>query len=399
MVPLLADRDLSARGVEVRVLRRPHPDAGRPGAARAAHRRAAVRGRPVVRRRTQAASPSLRPRSSCPRRTTAPLDVRVKLVTQRIADAFAAGIAEHPQDWHMLQKLWLTSRRAGVEVEAACGSGSSARTPSTCPGGVQNHILDLAEALIGLGHEVSVLAPADEDADLPPYVVPAGRAVPLPYNGSVARIAFGPVSTARVRRWLARGEFDVLHVHEPMTLEPVAAGRAVRARPGGGHLPHRDDPLPGAGRRRRACCSWCWRRSPPGSRSASWPARCRSSTSAAARWRSPTGWRWPSSPRAEPLPGWPGEGGALGFLGRFTEPRKGFPMLRTAFVTLARHAARAAAAGGRPGRPRRPVRRDPGRPARPGRRSSAWSPRRTRRGCCAASTSTWRRTPAASRSA
>jgi phosphatidylinositol alpha-mannosyltransferase len=39
---------------------------------------------------------------------------------------------------------------------------------------------------------------------------------------------------------------------------------------------------------------------------------------------------------AEPLPGWPGEGGALGFLGRFTEPRKGFELLRTAFVTLAR---------------------------------------------------------------
>jgi hypothetical protein len=86
------------------------------------------------------------------------------------------------------------------------------------PGGVQNHIMDLSEALIGLGHEVSVLAPADEDADLPPYVVPAGRAVPFPYNGSVARISFGPVSTARVRRWLNRGSFDVLHVHEPMVL-------------------------------------------------------------------------------------------------------------------------------------------------------------------------------------
>jgi KDO2-lipid IV(A) lauroyltransferase len=35
------------------------------------------------------------------------LDVRVKLVTQRLADAFASGIADHPQDWHMLQKLWL----------------------------------------------------------------------------------------------------------------------------------------------------------------------------------------------------------------------------------------------------------------------------------------------------
>ena len=38
---------------------------------------------------------------------------------------------------------------------------------------------------------------------------------------------------------------------------------------------------------------------------------------------------------AEPLPGRPGEGGTLGFLGRFTESRKGFELLRTAFVTLA----------------------------------------------------------------
>src|SRR4029453_15046183 len=84
------------------------------------------------------------------------------------------------------------------------------------PGGVQNHIVDLAEALIGLGHEVSVLAPADEDADLPASWVPAGGRLPFPYNGRVARIAFGPVSPAGVRRWLARGKFDVLHVHEPM---------------------------------------------------------------------------------------------------------------------------------------------------------------------------------------
>ena len=36
-----------------------------------------------------------------------PLDVRVKQTTQALADAFANGIAEHPQDWHMLQKMWL----------------------------------------------------------------------------------------------------------------------------------------------------------------------------------------------------------------------------------------------------------------------------------------------------
>ena len=85
------------------------------------------------------------------------------------------------------------------------------------PGGVQAHVRDLADSLVAMGHEVSVLAPVDDpdEADLPSYVVPAGRAVPVPYNGSVARLAFGPLSLARTRRWLRRGRFDVLHLHEP----------------------------------------------------------------------------------------------------------------------------------------------------------------------------------------
>jgi phosphatidylinositol alpha-mannosyltransferase len=84
------------------------------------------------------------------------------------------------------------------------------------PGGVQAHVRDLAEKLIELGHTVSVLAPGDDDATgLPPYVVVAGKAVPIPYNGSVARLQFGVVSAARVRRWLRDGDFDVVHVHEP----------------------------------------------------------------------------------------------------------------------------------------------------------------------------------------
>jgi phosphatidyl-myo-inositol alpha-mannosyltransferase len=85
------------------------------------------------------------------------------------------------------------------------------------PGGVQFHVRDLAEHLIGSGHGVSVLAPADDDTPLPWYVEAAGRAVPVKYNGSVARLAFGPVSRARVRRWLADGDFDVLHIHEPVS--------------------------------------------------------------------------------------------------------------------------------------------------------------------------------------
>ncbi|WP_448062769.1 glycosyltransferase family 4 protein [Cellulomonas hominis] len=85
------------------------------------------------------------------------------------------------------------------------------------PGGVQFHVRDLAEALIARGHSVSVLAPADEDTPIPPYMTSAGRAVPVRYNGAVARLTFGPVTANRVRRWLAAGEFDVLHLHEPVT--------------------------------------------------------------------------------------------------------------------------------------------------------------------------------------
>ncbi|MEU1161143.1 phosphatidylinositol mannoside acyltransferase [Streptomyces sp. NPDC090075] len=48
-------------------------------------------------------------------RVHAPVDVpesgdrasKTSVMTQALADAFATGIAEHPEDWHMLQRLWL----------------------------------------------------------------------------------------------------------------------------------------------------------------------------------------------------------------------------------------------------------------------------------------------------
>jgi len=83
------------------------------------------------------------------------------------------------------------------------------------PGGVQNHIRDLAEFLINNGHYVEVLAPATESEDLPEYVVSAGRAVSIPYNGAVARVLFGVVANSRVRTWINDGNFDLLHLHEP----------------------------------------------------------------------------------------------------------------------------------------------------------------------------------------
>lgn len=83
------------------------------------------------------------------------------------------------------------------------------------PGGVQNHVQDLTESLRASGYEVSVLAPADDGAPLPDHVTSAGRAVPVRYNGAVARLAFGPVAMRRTRRWMRDGAFDLLHVHEP----------------------------------------------------------------------------------------------------------------------------------------------------------------------------------------
>jgi len=32
---------------------------------------------------------------------------KIRVMTQHVADAFAEGIAEHPQDWHMLQRVWV----------------------------------------------------------------------------------------------------------------------------------------------------------------------------------------------------------------------------------------------------------------------------------------------------
>jgi len=83
------------------------------------------------------------------------------------------------------------------------------------PGGVQNHVRDLAEYLIAAGHNVSVLAPVIDESKIPTYVTSAGKPIAIPYNGAVARVLFGPIAFARVRQWIAQGDFDILHLHEP----------------------------------------------------------------------------------------------------------------------------------------------------------------------------------------
>ena len=85
------------------------------------------------------------------------------------------------------------------------------------PGGVQVHIKELAENFIAKGHQVSVIAPvSDEGAITEEWLVNAGRPISVPFNGAVAKVLFGPIATSRVRQWIAQGQFDVIHLHEPV---------------------------------------------------------------------------------------------------------------------------------------------------------------------------------------
>lgn len=94
------------------------------------------------------------------------------------------------------------------------------------PGGVQAHVLDLAHVLQARGHEVRVLGPASETTELPAFVTRGGSAVPVPYNGSVARLSIGPQVRRVTRQFIEDGNFDVLHVHEPnATSHSLAAVR------------------------------------------------------------------------------------------------------------------------------------------------------------------------------
>ncbi|GLV92589.1 MULTISPECIES: glycosyltransferase family 4 protein [Streptomyces] len=199
------------------------------------------------------------------------------------------------------------------------------------PGGVQFHIRDLAEHLIGLGHEVSVLAPADDETPLPPYVVSAGRAVPVPYNGSVARLNFGFLSAARVRRWLHDGTFDVIHIHEPASpslglLSCWAAQGPIVA------TFHTSNP-----RSRAMIAAY------PILQPALEKISARIAVSEYARRTLvehlggdavviPNGVDVDFFAKAEPKAEWGGQ--TLGFIGRIDEPRKGLPVLMAAFPKI-----------------------------------------------------------------
>lgn len=83
------------------------------------------------------------------------------------------------------------------------------------PGGVQIHIMDLAREMRGQGHEVFILAPGERGTEPDEFTTLVGKGVPIPYNGSVARLSFGYPTWRATKRWIADIEPDVLHIHEP----------------------------------------------------------------------------------------------------------------------------------------------------------------------------------------
>jgi phosphatidylinositol alpha-mannosyltransferase len=78
------------------------------------------------------------------------------------------------------------------------------------------------------GSFTRVLHPRLGRHDSPPEgVIPIGRSVIVPANGTLPNIILSPRSVFRIRRVLERERFDLIHVHEPMTPTPGVASLAL----------------------------------------------------------------------------------------------------------------------------------------------------------------------------
>lgn len=98
------------------------------------------------------------------------------------------------------------------------------------PGGVQMQVLGMARELRRRGHETRVLGPCDGPPPAP-YVTPLGDSLPTAANGSIAPIAPDPAAVLRTMRAIRDGDFDVLHVHEPLAPGPTVTAVVTRPRP------------------------------------------------------------------------------------------------------------------------------------------------------------------------
>jgi phosphatidylinositol alpha-mannosyltransferase len=112
-------------------------------------------------------------------------------------------------------------------------------------GGVVEHAELQAEVLTTLGCEVRTIMGNDPPGQFtrvlhprhgrhgtpPPEVIPIGRSVIVPANGTLPNIILSPRSVFRIRQALRRERFDVVHLHEPMTPTPCIATLAMCTAP------------------------------------------------------------------------------------------------------------------------------------------------------------------------
>jgi phosphatidylinositol alpha-mannosyltransferase len=89
------------------------------------------------------------------------------------------------------------------------------------PGGVTEHVSNLAEQFVAAGHQVHIVAPSSDDETEPIVSLDApihriGRVVSIPANGSVARITLSLRSYLQAKQLLQEEQFDLIHLHEPL---------------------------------------------------------------------------------------------------------------------------------------------------------------------------------------
>lgn len=213
---------------------------------------------------------------------------------------------------------------------------------------MNRHVEALAEEFLGRGHDVRVLAPVDppgrlsralhrapaEQLQLPDYLVPLGRTMGFGANGSVSNLAPFPAGgVAAPRRLVRSGEFDVIHVHEPVV--PLVGWNATL----GAH-----DPVVGTFHTYSTKPVPNYIANALGARRVFNRLSARIAVSEAAAW---TGRRWfggeytivPNGVDVDAAPSEPKPAGSelrILFVGRADE-RKGLPILLTAFNALVEH--------------------------------------------------------------
>ena len=142
-----------------------------------------------------------------------------------------------------LEIVWVTDEPAEAVTPGDGGLPSAPRRPEpramkigiVVPfswsywGGVVEHAENKAKALMARGHDVKIVIGNDppgrfthllhpregRHGPLPDYVIPVGRTVIVPANGSLSNIVLSPATIPRMKRVFRDERFDVVHLHDP----------------------------------------------------------------------------------------------------------------------------------------------------------------------------------------